>query len=126
VQTATAVPGHPLPGATRIDRIQPVPFDVRLEPRRGRLLVVPRGELDVHTADRLRTAMQEQFASGFAHVVADLRELTFIDSSGIRALWQTHARAEQDGVRLSVIPGDGDVRRALTLTGVLDRMHLIS
>jgi anti-anti-sigma factor len=118
-------PGPPPLRSAHIDQIQPVPFGVRLETRREQLLVIPRGELDVHTAERLRAAMQEQFAGGCDHVVADLRELTFIDSSGIRALWQTHARAEQDGVRLSVIPGDGDVRRALTLTGVLDLMHLL-
>jgi anti-anti-sigma factor len=102
----------------------PVPFDVRLEPHRERLLVVPMGELDMHTADRLREAMQEQFAMGFRHVVADLRELEFIDSSGIRILWQLHTEAERDGVQLSVIPGSGEVHRALQLTGLLEMMHL--
>jgi anti-anti-sigma factor len=102
----------------------PVPFDVRLVPHRERLLVVPTGELDLHTADRLREAMQEQFAMGFRHVVADLRELQFIDSSGIRVLWQLHREAERDDVRLSLIPGSGEVGRALQITGLLERMHL--
>jgi anti-anti-sigma factor len=103
----------------------PVPFDIRLEPHRERLLVVPRGELDIATADRLDAAVAEQFASGFLHLVVDLRELDFIDSSGIRMIWQAHQRAERDGARLSVIPGDGDAGRALRITGLLDRMHVV-
>src|SRR5215208_7255089 len=96
----------------------PVPFDVRLEPDRERLVVVPSGELDLATADQLEAAVAEQFDNGFDHVVADLRELTFIDSTGIRTLWQAHQRAERSGVRLSIIPGNGDVSRALDLTGL--------
>jgi anti-sigma B factor antagonist len=103
----------------------PHPFEVRLDPQRERLVVVPRGELDVATAPRMADAVLEQFDSGFRHVVADLRELTFIDSSGIRTLWLAHQRAERDGVRLSVIPGDGEIRRALDLTGLLERMDLL-
>jgi anti-sigma B factor antagonist len=103
----------------------PAPFDLRLEPRRERLVVIPTGELDLASAERLRTAVFEQLDNGFGHVVADLRELSFIDSSGIRALWQSHQRAERDRARLSVIPGDGDVRRVLRATGLLDHMHVL-
>jgi anti-sigma B factor antagonist len=106
------------------ERQRPVPFAVRLEPRRERLMVVPRGELDADAAERMAAMMREQFDNGFDHVVADLRELTFIDSSGIRVLWQAHQRAERQGARLSVIPGSGDVRRALRMTGLLDRLYL--
>jgi anti-anti-sigma factor len=102
----------------------PVPFGVRLEPHRERLIVVPTGELDLTTSDRMQAAMAEQFANGFDHVVADLRQLSFIDSSGIRTLWQAHQEARRAGLRLSVIPGDGDVCRALRMTGLLDRMDI--
>jgi anti-sigma B factor antagonist len=103
----------------------PTPFEVRLTPDRDRLLVAPRGELDLATADQMRAALLEQFDNGFAHVVADLRELTFIDSTGIRILWQAHQRSEQDGTRLSLIPGDGHVSRALRITGLLEHMDLL-
>jgi anti-sigma B factor antagonist len=103
----------------------PTPFELRLTPDRERLLVAPRGELDLATAEQMRAALLEQFDNGFAHVVADLRELTFIDSTGIRILWQAHQRSEQDGTRLSVIPGDGNVSRALRITGLLEHMDLL-
>ncbi|MEA2178351.1 MAG: anti-sigma factor antagonist [Solirubrobacteraceae bacterium] len=103
----------------------PVPFEVRLEPHRERLMVVASGELDLHSADRWEAAVLEQFDSGFQHVVADLRELSFIDSSGIRVLWRAHQRSERGDTRFSVIPGDGEVSRALRITGLLERMHLL-
>jgi len=103
----------------------PFPFELRLEPERERLRIVPRGELDLSTADHLEAALHEQFANGFFHVVADLRELTFLDSTGVRVLWQAHEGAERDGVRLSLIPGSGEVGRALELTGLLTRMDLL-
>ena len=53
------------------------------------------------------------------------RRVTFIDSTGIRVLWQAHQRSEQDGTRLSLIPGDGSVGRALQLTGLIDHMDLL-
>ena len=48
-----------------------------------------------------------------------------IDSTGIRVLWQAHQRSAQDGTRLSLIPGDGSVGRALQLTGLLEHMDLL-
>jgi anti-sigma B factor antagonist len=103
----------------------PPPFEVHLEPERERLLVVPRGELDVASADDMESVVNAQFDNGFDHVVADLRELSFIDSSGIRTLWRAYQRASRDGVRLSLIAGDGPVRRALDLTGLLDKVDIL-
>ncbi len=103
----------------------PTPFGVSLTPDRERLVVAARGELDLETADEMASVLLEQFDNGFVHVVADLRGLTFIDSSGIRTLWQAHQRAERGGARLSIITGDGHVSRALDLTGLLDLMYRV-
>jgi anti-sigma B factor antagonist len=103
----------------------PTPFEVRLTPDRDRLVVAPRGELDIATAKQMSAALLEQFDNGFAHVVADLRELTFIDSTGIRVLWQAHQRSAQDGTRLSLIPGNGNVGRVLQIMGLLEHMDLL-
>ena len=103
---------------------RPEPFEVKLEQDGERLVVVASGELDLATADHLRATVQQQFQSGFRDVVADLRQLSFIDSSGVRVLWEVHRSAEDEGRRLSVVPGSGEVRRALQLTGFLDRLNV--
>ena len=108
-----------------LDGHDPGVLDVRLEPDRERLVIVVRGELDIATADQMGAAVLDQFEIGFDHVVVDLRELTFIDSAGIRTLWRAHQRAERDGTRLSLILGDGQVRRALAITGLVDRLDVL-
>jgi anti-sigma B factor antagonist len=108
-----------------LDGHDPGTLEVRLEPDRERLVIATSGELDLATADRMAAAVVEQFEVGFGHVVADLRELTFIDSTGIRTLWQAHQRAQRDGRRLSIILGDGQVRQALDITGLVDRRDVL-
>jgi anti-anti-sigma factor len=103
----------------------PVPFDLQLRPDRERIVLVASGELDLESAPRMAAAITEQFDNGFVHVVADLRDLAFIDSTGIRALWQAHGRAQREGLLLSLIPGQGDVGRALRMTGLLERMSTL-
>jgi anti-anti-sigma factor len=51
-------------------------------------------------------------------IVVDLSGLTFIDSSGLRALLGAWRRARSDGFDLAVIPGTDQVRNTMELTGV--------
>jgi anti-sigma B factor antagonist len=57
------------------------------DPRRYRLA----GELDLYSVDELSEGLQSQVAAG-GDLRLDLSELTFIDSSGIRALFQLNAQ----------------------------------
>jgi anti-anti-sigma regulatory factor len=62
----------------------------------------------------------ELLDEGFAHVVIDLRRVTFLDSSGIRALIAAHRRGQTLGARLSIRAGATGSRRALEITRALD------
>jgi anti-sigma B factor antagonist len=52
-----------------------------------------RGELDIATVDRVRTALADQAGASATAVVVDLHDLTFIDSSGVRLLLELNAPA---------------------------------
>ncbi|MGH2969359.1 MAG: STAS domain-containing protein, partial [Solirubrobacteraceae bacterium] len=83
----------------------PIPeaFSVRIEQHGEAAVVVPTGELDLATAPALEAALQralESAASG--RVVLDLRELDFIDSSGLRTLLTARRRAEDAGAQFSL------------------------
>ena len=85
--------------------------------RRGRRArVTVRGELDIATAPALERALIEQSTIGRT-VVLDLRELSFIDATGLRLLVRTNARARRDGIEFAVVPGPR-VRRLLDLCGL--------
>jgi len=65
--------------------------------------LVLRGELDIATAPRLQEAVDAALAAGPQMLVVDLRELAFLDSSGLRQFIVLAGRAEQEGFRLALV-----------------------
>jgi anti-sigma B factor antagonist len=87
-----------------------------------RVVVAVRGELDLATAPQLEGEVQALRSRGFASIVLDLRELTFMDSTGIRMLLMLDDAARTDGYAFAIVDCEGPVRRVLALTGVADRL----
>jgi anti-anti-sigma factor len=96
----------------------PEAFAVRTERRGGAAIVVPTGELDLATAPTLDTALTEAFATNAGRVVLDLRELAFIDSSGLRTLLTARRRADEAGCAFSLVAGHAALERTLEIAGV--------
>jgi anti-sigma B factor antagonist len=95
-------------------------FRVIVEVEPDRVLVVPHGELDLETVGELETAIERHAREPVA-VVLDLRQLTFMDSTGLHLLLRLDAEARSDDLTFTIVEGDGPVRRLLTLTGLRDR-----
>ncbi len=85
-------------------------------PARAEVIVVPAGEIDVHTVPRVAGAVQDLRASGFDRVVIDLRRVGFIDSSGLGMLLGLREDAKRDGHLLELIAGPDSVHRVFELT----------
>jgi anti-sigma B factor antagonist len=82
------------------------------------------GELDLANAGTAESALESSLASDATPVVVDMRELEFIDSTGIALLVSTlsHNRSE---TKISFIPSDFPaVTRVLELTGLAERLPL--
>ena len=77
------------------------------------------GEVDVYSAPQLRERVIQLLADGVRHVVADLREVDFLDSTGLGALVGSLKRLrEQDG-SLELVTGQERVMQVLRLTGLV-------
>ena len=74
------------------------------------------GELDLASARLLERALREAEAER-GDVVLDLRDLTFLDCSGVRVILGAAQRARRAGHRLTVVPGPAHVTKVFTLTG---------
>ena len=107
----------------RARHLAAAPFDVRIQPDREAVRVVPVGELDLATVDQLHASVEELVAVGFERVVVDLRELVFIDCAGLRLLRALHRGAGEDGWQLVLIQGSAVVRRLFAMTGTLDELE---
>ncbi len=98
----------------------PIPeaFTVRVEEHAGAAVVVPTGELDLATAPALEAALTRAFGAAAGRVVLDLRELEFIDSSGLRTLLTARRQAEDAGAGFSLVAGHRGLERTLEIAGV--------
>lgn len=100
-------------------------FDLRAV-RNGRSThIAPCGELDIATTPELEQALADATASAVAEIVLDLRELTFMDSTGLRALAQANTRADARGVALSIIRGPRQIERVLEISGLGSLLPLV-
>jgi anti-sigma B factor antagonist len=100
------------------DRFIPPRFECLVEPDRDRVLVRPKGELDMATVPEVDRQIEEVTSNGFKQVVLDLSGLTFLDSTGLRLLIKWTQRCRQDGIDFSVLPGGPQVDRVLEISGI--------
>lgn len=78
------------------------------------------GELDLATASLLReVVIRVLAATPSTHLVVDLGDVRFIDSTGIGVLVGAHQRVTAHGGWFSVVVTTPMVRRALQTTGLL-------
>ena len=74
------------------------------------------GELDCATVPALEGRVDTAFGDG--PVVLDLRELHFMDISGLRMAVRLEARAQLHGVSFWMLEGRGAASRVFELTGM--------
>ena len=81
------------------------------------------GELDIATTPRLALTLHEALMQARL-VVLDLRELAFMDASGLRAIVHASVRARQAGRRLILIRGPLNIDCLFSLTGYADQVEI--
>jgi anti-sigma B factor antagonist len=93
-----------------------------------RIVVRVDGELDVATAPALDDALQRAEASAVAVITIDLAGVSFIDSTGLRALLEAHARDTRHPApgRLEIAGGSKQAQKLFKLAGVLDKLPFVA
>jgi anti-anti-sigma factor len=91
-------------------------FELSVSAVGGVRVVTLSGELDIDTMGEVNDALA--IANGLSTTVVDLRELTFIDSSGVSGLLAAARRAREGGTWICCVPGPPSVQRVFELTGV--------
>jgi anti-sigma B factor antagonist len=95
-------------------------FHIDQQTDEGRLRLSVAGEVDLESTPRLEAAVVE--ACGAARTVElDLHEVSFIDSTGIRAVLGAKALCAQRGVEFLMVPSRHQApHKTFELAGVLD------
>ncbi len=78
------------------------------------------GELDLATVPRLQATLDEVLASAPATVLLGLEDVTFLDSTGIRAIVAARKQLAVRGATLVLDGVSGAVQQVLEVSGLLD------
>jgi anti-sigma B factor antagonist len=96
------------------------PFTCEVTPDRDRVVVEPRGELDMATVGAVEQELRRLREAGFHDILLDLRGLTFMDSSGLHLVMRWTTAASQDGFVFELEPGPPVVQRVFELAALTD------
>jgi anti-sigma B factor antagonist len=96
------------------------------EPTAGVVRLALRGELSLEHAYTFDEELRLVEARRPVCVMVDLRELRFLDPSGLSRLLAARRRARRSGHRFMLIRGPRSVHRVLTLTGVDESFEIVS
>jgi len=94
------------------------PFEVDVERGDGRALVRVSGEFDLAATQAVEDALLSVEDGANRVIVLDLREVTFLDSTGLRAITSADHRAREAWHELKIVRGPEQVQKLLYVTGM--------
>jgi anti-anti-sigma factor len=78
------------------------------------------GEWDFGQSDATRDAVAQALHRHPERLVLDLSRLSFIDSSGVHALIETHNHCAAQGTRLVIVPAPPELQRVFEICGLIE------
>jgi anti-anti-sigma factor len=91
----------------------------------GATVLAPRGELDLASCEHLEEELEQVNRSQSQLMILDLREVDFMDSTGLRLVVTADQHARESGRRFGVVNGSKQVRRLLSLTRVEEQLTVV-
>ena len=76
------------------------------------------GEIDLFTAPEFKQRLMAPISGGVEHVIVDLTDTTFVDSSSLGVLIGAHRRLKSRGGRLVVACNTEAIVRTFRITGL--------
>ncbi len=95
-------------------------IEFSIEDRRvgGAHVVAVSGEVDLFTAPEFKQRVMAPIGAGVDHLVVDLMQTTFIDSSSLGVLIGAHRRLKARGGRLVVACAEDAIIKTFRITGL--------
>jgi anti-anti-sigma factor len=93
-------------------------YDVQIEDGDGRAIVRVTGEFDLAATEAVEDALLSVENGTNSEIVLDLREVTFLDSTGLRTITSADHRARESGRALKIVRGPEQVQKLLYVTGM--------
>jgi anti-sigma B factor antagonist len=97
------------------------PFEFRLscaEVGTGAYVLTITGELDLHNAAKVDSELEEIVDGGARHVIVDLLEVPFLESTVLGILLRHVRRLRGQGGELTIVTDDVRISRVFEITGL--------
>ena len=92
----------------------------------SRVEIAIQGELDLATAPQLEAEFGRVGAlDGVELVLVDLRELAFLDSTGLEAIVKFDARSREAGLQLAIVRGPRAVERLFAVMQLDRKLRIV-
>ena len=83
------------------------------------------GELDIDSADALRSALEAAEASVGAILRLDASDVTFLDSTALGVILASAQRMQERGARFELVCTSPSIRRILDMTLISRTVHVL-
>lgn len=83
------------------------------------------GELDISGAARVEQELERIEREQPTTIVLDLRDLAFMDSTGLRVIVAADGRAREASRRLVLVRGSDTVQRIIEMTRLDERLEIV-
>jgi anti-sigma B factor antagonist len=84
-----------------------------------------KGELDLSSVGKVQAELQRVEADGPSLLILDLSNLSFLDSTGLRAVVTADERARENGRRFVIVRGPDAVQRVFSITRLEERLEMV-
>jgi anti-sigma B factor antagonist len=101
-------------------------FDISEEIGNAHSVVKVVGELDVATAPQLQAGLEAAIGRGNPLVVADLLDVTFIDSTALGVLISCLKQSSAVGATLNIVASAPRILKVFEITGLTDLFAIFS
>ena len=91
----------------------------------GQVVLSVRGEIDLASAEEVRADLQRALQETGRRLVVDLRDVSFLDSTGLALLLRLNRQAHESGRELVVVKGPPHVQRVFALTGASELLTML-
>lgn len=92
---------------------------MEIEARSSVLLIRLKGELDHHTAEQLRLQAEDAIEkNGIKHIVLNLEELHFMDSSGLGVILGRYKKVKKNNGEMIICAISPAVKRLFEMSGL--------
>lgn len=94
-------------------------LQIEMEKHRKALIVRLKGELDHHTAETVKARLEEAIERGDSqHIILSLKELAFMDSSGLGVILGRYKQISGKGGRMIVCDINAHMRKLFEMSGL--------